>query len=43
MHEQRTKELELQTKERERTVTAAYEAQLDKVRQSNARLIQKKS
>jgi hypothetical protein len=43
MHEQRTKEMELQSKERERTVTAAYEAQLDKVRQSNARLIQKKS
>lgn len=43
MHEQRSKEMELQIKERERTVTAAYEAQLDKVRQSNARLIQKKS
>ena len=43
MHEQRSKEMDLQMKERERTVTAAYEAQLDNVRQSNARLIQKKS
>ena len=43
MYEQRSKEIEQSSKERERTIASSYESQLDKVKQSNARLIQQKS
>lgn len=42
-YEHRITQLELQQKERERILTENYEDQLDKMKQTNARIIQKKS
>jgi hypothetical protein len=42
-YEQRIAQMEFQRKERERYITQNYQDELDKVRRSNAALIQKKS